>query len=286
MIQKLLHFLRLGADAISPSPIHTEYRLVHVLEMLKGPKGLLLDAGCGSGTLLVHLWRKGYRALGIDIDKQMVENAREKLRQAGFPPWVLVADVERLPIRDRAFSTSISSEVLCTVRNPRVGFSELCRVLEGKGTLVASNLMNQGEKGLFPGQKLLRRLWPQFPWHDEINNEFNWSSLEEMSFSYEPYFVLLDYRFGLQSLTATLNDLWRLTGLLWKYKSIRIFVHYLAVYVNFAGLTIEKLFIPRRRLGLSVITLMEKRGNLADNSSTEVYEVKPGKTEKELIGDS
>ena len=254
--------------------------------MLKGPTGLLLDAGCGSGTLLVYLWRKGYRALGIDIDKQAVENARERLRQAGFPPWVLVADVERLPIRDRAFSTAIASEVLCTVNNPRVGFSELGRVLEDKGTLIASNLLNLDEKDMLSGQKLLRRLWPKFPWHDEINSEFNWSSLEEMSFSYEPYFVLLDYRFGLQSLTATLNDLWRLTGLLWKYKSIRIFVHYLAVYVNFAGLTIEKLFIPRRRLGLSVITLMEKRGNLADNSSTEVYEVKPGKTEKELIGDS
>jgi SAM-dependent methyltransferase len=278
--------LRLGADAISPSPIHTEYRLVHSLALLTGPKGLLLDAGCGSGILLVHLWRKGYRALGIDIDKQAVENARDRLRQAGFPPWVLVADVESVPFKDKVFSTAIATEVLCTVNNPRVGFSELCRVIADKGILVASNLLNQNEKGMFFGQRLLRRLWPRFPWHDEMNNEFNWSSLQEMSLFYEPYFILLDYRYGLQNITATLNDLFRLTGLLWKYKSIRILVHYLALYVNFLGLTMEKLFIPRRRLGLSVITLMQKRDDLADNSSTEVYKVKPRKIEEDLISES
>jgi len=278
--------LRLGADAISPAPIHTEYRLSHSIALLREPKGLLLDAGCGSGILLAYLWRKGYRAIGIDIDKQAVEDARERLRQAGFPPWVVVADVERAPFKDKAFSTAITSEVLCTIKNPRVGFSELCRVLEDMGILVASNLMNQGEKDMFWGQKLMRGLWPNFPWHDERNEEFNWSSLKEMSSFYEPYFILIDYRYGLQNITATLNDLWRLTGLLWKYKTVRLFVHYLACYVNFVALTMEKLFIPRQRLGFSVITLMKKRDNLASNSSPEVYEVEPGKTEEELIRDS
>jgi SAM-dependent methyltransferase len=270
-IQKLLHFLRLSIDAISPSPIHTEYRLVHSLALLKGPKGLLLDAGCGSGILLAYLWRKGYRAIGIDIDKQTVERARERLRQAGFPPWVLVADVERMPFKDNAISTSIASEVLCTIKNPGVGFSELFRVLEDRGTLVASNLMNQDEEDMFAGQKFLRRLWPRFPWHDGMNNEFNWSSLKEMSLDYESYFILLDYRYGLQNITATLNDLWRLTGPLWKFKAIRAFLHSLSLYLNFFALSIEKVLIPRRRLGLAVITLMKKRDSLADNASPEVY---------------
>ena len=278
--------MRLGADAISPSPIHTEYRLDYSLALLKGPSGLLLDAGCGSGIFLAYLWRKGYRAIGVDIDKQTVESARERLRQAGFPALVLVADVERAPFKDKTFSTAVAAEVLCTIKNPQVGFSELYRVLEDMGILVASNLMNQGDKDMFRGQKLMRRLWPNFPWHDESNREFNWSSLREMSLSYEPYFILLDYRYGLQNITATLNDLWRLTGLLWKYKTVRLLVHYLACYVNFVGLTMEKLFIPRQRLGFSVITLMKKREHLATNSSPDVDKVEPGETEEELIRES
>ena len=48
------------------------------------PEGLVVDLGCGSGLWARELLRAGYRVLGIDISKAMIELAREKAPGAEF----------------------------------------------------------------------------------------------------------------------------------------------------------------------------------------------------------
>ena len=38
----------------------------------------ILDAGCGTGRLAIELVRRGYRAVGVDLDPDMVDRARRK----------------------------------------------------------------------------------------------------------------------------------------------------------------------------------------------------------------
>ena len=48
------------------------------LERHKVPKGLLLDLGCGTGTLSGLLDAKGYDVIGVDASEEMLAIAREK----------------------------------------------------------------------------------------------------------------------------------------------------------------------------------------------------------------
>jgi SAM-dependent methyltransferase len=60
-----------------------------------GPPGAtsLLDAGCGTGSHVQALTRRGYRVVGLDIDRDMIDAARRKLPGGEL----LRADLARLP---------------------------------------------------------------------------------------------------------------------------------------------------------------------------------------------
>ena len=52
--------------------------IVHIMEEYQIPKGLVLDLGCGTGTLTQLLSEQGYDMIGIDNSEQMLSVAREK----------------------------------------------------------------------------------------------------------------------------------------------------------------------------------------------------------------
>lgn len=52
--------------------------LVQTLEKYKVPKGLVLDLGCGTGTLTEMLSKEGYDMIGVDNSSQMLAIAMEK----------------------------------------------------------------------------------------------------------------------------------------------------------------------------------------------------------------
>lgn len=58
----------------------------------------VLDAGCGTGRLAIELVRRGYRAVGVDLDADMVERARSK--SPSDITWH-VADLSRVRLDDR-----------------------------------------------------------------------------------------------------------------------------------------------------------------------------------------
>ncbi|PVZ12101.1 class I SAM-dependent methyltransferase [Actinomycetospora cinnamomea] len=54
--------------------LHGEARRVHAL--LDGRPGTVLDAGCGTGRVAIHLARLGHHVVGADLDASMLGEAR------------------------------------------------------------------------------------------------------------------------------------------------------------------------------------------------------------------
>jgi tRNA (guanine10-N2)-dimethyltransferase len=68
---------------LHPSSLHP--RLARACVNMAGlSKGSLLDPFCGSGGILIEAAFLGFRIIGVDIDRQMVERAIENLKHYGF----------------------------------------------------------------------------------------------------------------------------------------------------------------------------------------------------------
>ena len=80
-------------------------------EMLERIAGIapasLLDVGCGTGNLLLPLADSGISLHGVDLSKEMVLVARERL--AGRAE-VIVADAQSLPYPDRSEERRVGKE--------------------------------------------------------------------------------------------------------------------------------------------------------------------------------
>lgn len=61
-------------------------------------RGLLLDLGCGTGTLSVLLSKAGYEVVGADISPDMLAVAQEKAFAAGQDILFLCQDMTRLDL--------------------------------------------------------------------------------------------------------------------------------------------------------------------------------------------
>lgn len=74
------------------------------------PRAAILDAGCGTGGLLVRLGaaRPEANLFGVDIDPGA---ARVAATKSGRP--VCVGSVDRLPFADTSFDAILSADVLC-----------------------------------------------------------------------------------------------------------------------------------------------------------------------------
>jgi len=88
---------------------------------------LVLDAGCGPGTLAASLSAHGRRVSGIDADADSVARAKA----SGRIPDAQVADICHLPFPDKSFDLVVSSEVLEHVPDHVAALKELRRVSRG-----------------------------------------------------------------------------------------------------------------------------------------------------------
>lgn len=80
---------------------HSEY-LDRIVEKFGiDPKihgNLALDCGCGTGTLLLELYKRGYDCTGVDFSESMLAAAEEKLSKAGYKPHLIYQDLTMLDL--------------------------------------------------------------------------------------------------------------------------------------------------------------------------------------------
>ncbi|WP_419924377.1 class I SAM-dependent methyltransferase [Candidatus Poriferisocius sp.] len=76
---------RLAAEGHNP---HGEADFV---DSLLGGLGRVLDAGCGTGRVAVELARRGYEAVGVDVDDEMISGARAKAPELAWHQFDLAS---------------------------------------------------------------------------------------------------------------------------------------------------------------------------------------------------
>lgn len=124
---------------------HVNYRrwvafIVAVLKRLGNPKGLILDMGCGTGTVSLLLAEEGYKLVGLDLSIGMIRKAKEKASQAKMSIPFLHGDMRSLPFRDNSFDVVLSLydsiNYILEKEGLKMVFGEVRRVLKGKGTFI------------------------------------------------------------------------------------------------------------------------------------------------------
>ncbi len=90
----------------------------------------LLDAGCGECPLdYKSLWGEKINAFGVDLRENKAR------RQSALPSFVL-ADAERLPLKDASFDIVVSMWVMEHLLRPRDAINEMLRVLKPGGLML------------------------------------------------------------------------------------------------------------------------------------------------------
>jgi len=109
----------------------------------------ILDAGCGTGNLLLQLNEAGTTAalFGADLSPEMLSLAKRKCAQTSIS--LLQTDLnERFPYDDAVFSKISSMNVLYAVPDPAFTLGELQRVAKPGCTLVLVTPRKEYDNGL------------------------------------------------------------------------------------------------------------------------------------------
>ncbi|HXX67953.1 MAG TPA: methyltransferase domain-containing protein [Polyangiaceae bacterium] len=139
-----------GPDTLAMLSRRTaDERAISLLPHLR-PGMLVLDAGCGPGSITVGLARAvgpSGQAVGIDFEASQIERARstaadEKVRNVEFE----TCDVHDLPYADETFDAVFAHALVEHLAGPEHAMSELGRVLRPGGILCLSSSDWSGAK--------------------------------------------------------------------------------------------------------------------------------------------
>jgi ubiquinone/menaquinone biosynthesis C-methylase UbiE len=101
----------------------------------------VLDLGCGDGVLTAALAERGARAIGIDVDRAMLDVAAGRgTRGQRRRPQFIEGRIEQLPLRDGTVDAVVAVTVLCLVADRRAAVHEAARVLRPGGRMVIGDL--------------------------------------------------------------------------------------------------------------------------------------------------
>jgi SAM-dependent methyltransferase len=117
-----------------------------VREILDGlPRGVALDAACGTGRHSAYLASLGHTVIGVDSSAAMLARARAKVPDGEFHE----ADLDNLPLPDDHVDLVVCALSLVHVPALEPVLAEFVRVLRPGGHLVISD-----QRGLIPGTGL------------------------------------------------------------------------------------------------------------------------------------
>lgn len=90
----------------------------------------VLEAGCGTGLILVRMREKTKKIIGFDLSEKMLKVAKERNCQ------VVQGEINRIPFKDKSFDVVCSFKVLAHIPQIKEAISEMARVVRDDGYLI------------------------------------------------------------------------------------------------------------------------------------------------------
>jgi len=122
-----------------------QWRIVE--RSLIGRRGLVLELGCGDGSVSVRLASMGLRVVASDFAVAPLRAVRESVRHEDLGLSLVNADAQQLPVPDASFDAVVCLEVLEHVPSPERVIDEVRRILRPGGLALLSvpNLVSPAE---------------------------------------------------------------------------------------------------------------------------------------------
>jgi ubiquinone/menaquinone biosynthesis C-methylase UbiE len=127
-----LHDAVWASIPIDAAPERLALRRAFLLEHVQAGDAVL-DVGCGAGELTAALLHAGTEPIGVDVAREALRRARERVPGADLRLW---APGEPLPLADASVDVVWAGEVVEHVADVAPWLSELRRVLRPGGTLL------------------------------------------------------------------------------------------------------------------------------------------------------
>ncbi len=115
------------------------------------PGELVLDVGCGTGTLAMEAARRVGRAgrvTGVDPGTQQIARARSKAARSNLPIDFQIGVIEHLAFPDQTFDVALSSLMMHHLPDglKRQGLAEIARVLKPGGRLIIADFKRRSDR--------------------------------------------------------------------------------------------------------------------------------------------
>lgn len=141
-------------------------------QLLDSERNLVLDLGCGTGTLTELMYGKGYDMIGVDLSESMLNIAMEKREKSGAEILYLLQDMRELEL----YSTVGTVFSVCDSLN---------YILEEDELLDVFSLVNNY---LFPGGIFIFDFNTEYKYREVIGDTTIAENREDCSFIWENFY--------------------------------------------------------------------------------------------------
>jgi len=106
------------------------------IECLKKEDFKVLEAGCGTGRILIPLAEKGINIYGVDPAINMLAVLKNKIGNKNLAVELKEGDIENIPYPDNTFDVVYTMHVLMHMSIHKKAISEMYRILKPRGKMI------------------------------------------------------------------------------------------------------------------------------------------------------
>lgn len=151
----------------------------------------VVDVACGTGNAAITAHRNGATVTGVDLNDELIEQAREKAARIGADIDFVVDDALELPFDDNAFDTALSAFGHFLTPDPLGALEELKRVTRPGGRVAFASYDYDGIIG-----RNAEVIDAYSPDDEEVLPPFKWGDRDYLSEQIESQFDELTFDSG------------------------------------------------------------------------------------------